>query len=70
MNEVFLLESAAEAFDLMMSGKAGFRAVLTTGQVCKDDAKMMQRSISTKIIAILDCCPIIKKVNWNMNCQS
>jgi len=25
------LESAAEAFDLMMSGKARFRAVLTTG---------------------------------------
>jgi D-arabinose 1-dehydrogenase-like Zn-dependent alcohol dehydrogenase len=31
MNEVFPLESAAEAFDLMMSGKARFRAVLTTG---------------------------------------
>ena len=31
MNEVFLLERAAEAFDLMMSGKARFRAVLTTG---------------------------------------
>jgi D-arabinose 1-dehydrogenase-like Zn-dependent alcohol dehydrogenase len=31
MNQVFPLESAAEAFDLMMSGKARFRAVLTTG---------------------------------------
>jgi D-arabinose 1-dehydrogenase-like Zn-dependent alcohol dehydrogenase len=31
MNEVFPLERAAEAFDLMMSGKARFRAVLTTG---------------------------------------
>jgi D-arabinose 1-dehydrogenase-like Zn-dependent alcohol dehydrogenase len=31
MNEVFPLESAAEAFDLMMNGKARFRAVLTTG---------------------------------------
>ncbi|MFZ0513292.1 MAG: hypothetical protein WAM14_16915, partial [Candidatus Nitrosopolaris sp.] len=29
MNQVFPLESAAEAFDLMMSGKARFRAVLT-----------------------------------------
>ena len=31
MNEVFPLESAAEAFDLMMNGKARFRAVLATG---------------------------------------
>jgi D-arabinose 1-dehydrogenase-like Zn-dependent alcohol dehydrogenase len=31
MNEVFPLERAAEAYDLMMSGKARFRAVLTTG---------------------------------------
>ena len=31
MNQVFPLESAAEAFDLMMSGKARFRVVLTTG---------------------------------------
>src|SRR5829696_184660 len=31
MNEVFPLESAAEAFDLMESGKARFRCVLTTG---------------------------------------
>lgn len=31
MNEVFPLELAGEAFDLMMSGKARFRAVLTTG---------------------------------------
>jgi len=30
MNEIFPLERAAEAFDLMMSGKARFRAVLTT----------------------------------------
>ncbi len=32
MNEVFPLERAAEAYDLMMSGKARFRAVLTMGQ--------------------------------------
>ena len=31
MNEVFPLERASEAYDLMMSGKARFRAVLTTG---------------------------------------
>jgi D-arabinose 1-dehydrogenase-like Zn-dependent alcohol dehydrogenase len=31
MNQVFPLESAADAFDLMMSGEARFRAVLTTG---------------------------------------
>jgi D-arabinose 1-dehydrogenase-like Zn-dependent alcohol dehydrogenase len=31
MNEVFPLERAAEAFDLMMSGKARFRAIITTG---------------------------------------
>ena len=30
MNETFPLERAAEAFDRMMSGKARFRAVLTT----------------------------------------
>ena len=30
MNEVFPLERAAEAYDRMMSGKARFRAVLTT----------------------------------------
>jgi D-arabinose 1-dehydrogenase-like Zn-dependent alcohol dehydrogenase len=32
MNEVFPLDRAAEAYDDMMSGKARFRAVLTTGQ--------------------------------------
>ncbi len=32
MNEVFPLERAAEAYDHMMSGKARFRAVLTTGR--------------------------------------
>ena len=31
MNEVFPLERAAEAYEHMMSGKARFRAVLTTG---------------------------------------
>jgi D-arabinose 1-dehydrogenase-like Zn-dependent alcohol dehydrogenase len=31
MNEVYPLERAAEAFDRMMSGKARFRVVLTTG---------------------------------------
>jgi D-arabinose 1-dehydrogenase-like Zn-dependent alcohol dehydrogenase len=31
MNEVFPLERASEAYDLMMSGKARFRVVLTTG---------------------------------------
>ena len=31
LNEVFPLENAAEAFDLMMRGKARFRAVLITG---------------------------------------
>jgi D-arabinose 1-dehydrogenase-like Zn-dependent alcohol dehydrogenase len=31
MNEVFPLERAPEAYDLMMSGKARFRCVLTTG---------------------------------------
>jgi D-arabinose 1-dehydrogenase-like Zn-dependent alcohol dehydrogenase len=31
MNEIFPLERAAEAYDLMMSGKARFRCVLTTG---------------------------------------
>ena len=31
MNEVFALERAAEAYDHMMSGKAKFRCVLTTG---------------------------------------
>ena len=32
MNEIFPVERASEAYDLMMSGKARFRAVLTTGQ--------------------------------------
>jgi D-arabinose 1-dehydrogenase-like Zn-dependent alcohol dehydrogenase len=32
INEVFSLERAAEAYELMMSGKARFRAVLTTGR--------------------------------------
>jgi D-arabinose 1-dehydrogenase-like Zn-dependent alcohol dehydrogenase len=32
MNEVFPLDRAAEAYDRMISGKARFRAVLTTGQ--------------------------------------
>lgn len=32
MNEVFPLEHAAEAYERMMSGKARFRVVLTTGQ--------------------------------------
>jgi D-arabinose 1-dehydrogenase-like Zn-dependent alcohol dehydrogenase len=31
MNEAFPLDKAAEAFDRMMSGKARFRVVLTTG---------------------------------------
>lgn len=31
MNEIFPIERAAEAYELMMSGKARFRAVLTTG---------------------------------------
>ena len=31
MNEVFPLERTSEAYELMMSGKARFRAVLTTG---------------------------------------
>ncbi|MEO8428702.1 MAG: zinc-binding dehydrogenase, partial [Verrucomicrobiota bacterium] len=31
MNEVFSLEKVAEAYERMMSGKAKFRAVLTTG---------------------------------------
>ena len=31
MNEVFPLERAADAYDRMMSGKARFRVVLTTG---------------------------------------
>jgi D-arabinose 1-dehydrogenase-like Zn-dependent alcohol dehydrogenase len=31
MNEIFPLERAAEAYDRMMSGKARFRVVLTTG---------------------------------------
>jgi D-arabinose 1-dehydrogenase-like Zn-dependent alcohol dehydrogenase len=31
INEVFPLDRASEAYDLMMSGKARFRAVLTTG---------------------------------------
>jgi D-arabinose 1-dehydrogenase-like Zn-dependent alcohol dehydrogenase len=32
MNEVYPLEKAAEAYDRMMSGKARFRVVLTTGK--------------------------------------
>lgn len=32
MNEVYPLEQAAEAYERMMSGKARFRIVLTTGQ--------------------------------------
>jgi D-arabinose 1-dehydrogenase-like Zn-dependent alcohol dehydrogenase len=31
MTEVFPLERAAEAYEQMMSGKARFRVVLTTG---------------------------------------
>jgi D-arabinose 1-dehydrogenase-like Zn-dependent alcohol dehydrogenase len=31
MTEVFPLERAAEAYDRMMSGKARFRVVVTTG---------------------------------------
>jgi D-arabinose 1-dehydrogenase-like Zn-dependent alcohol dehydrogenase len=31
MTEVFPLEQTAEAYEQMMSGKARFRAVLTTG---------------------------------------
>ena len=31
MNELFPLDRAAEAYDRMMSGKARFRMVLTTG---------------------------------------
>jgi D-arabinose 1-dehydrogenase-like Zn-dependent alcohol dehydrogenase len=31
-NEVFPLERVAEAYERMMSGKARFRVVLTTGQ--------------------------------------
>jgi D-arabinose 1-dehydrogenase-like Zn-dependent alcohol dehydrogenase len=31
MNEVFPLERVAEAYDFMLSGKARFRVVLTTG---------------------------------------
>jgi hypothetical protein len=32
MDEIFPLQRAAEACDNMMSGKARFRAVLTTGR--------------------------------------
>jgi D-arabinose 1-dehydrogenase-like Zn-dependent alcohol dehydrogenase len=32
MNEIFPLERASEAYDRMLSGKARFRVVLTTGQ--------------------------------------
>jgi D-arabinose 1-dehydrogenase-like Zn-dependent alcohol dehydrogenase len=31
MNQVFPLEHAPEAYELMMSGKARFKCVLTTG---------------------------------------
>jgi D-arabinose 1-dehydrogenase-like Zn-dependent alcohol dehydrogenase len=33
MNEVYPLERAAEGYERMMSGKARFRVVLTTGGV-------------------------------------
>ena len=33
INEIFPLDSAAEAYEAMMNGKARFRAVLTTGSV-------------------------------------
>jgi D-arabinose 1-dehydrogenase-like Zn-dependent alcohol dehydrogenase len=33
INEIFPLDSAAEAYEVMMNGKARFRAVLTTGSV-------------------------------------
>jgi D-arabinose 1-dehydrogenase-like Zn-dependent alcohol dehydrogenase len=33
INEIFPLDRAAEAYELMMNGKARFRAVLTTGSV-------------------------------------
>jgi D-arabinose 1-dehydrogenase-like Zn-dependent alcohol dehydrogenase len=36
MNEIFPLERAAEAYEHMMSGKARFRAVLTTGYERQD----------------------------------
>jgi D-arabinose 1-dehydrogenase-like Zn-dependent alcohol dehydrogenase len=36
MNEIFPLERAAEAYEHMMSGKARFRAVLTTGHERQD----------------------------------
>jgi D-arabinose 1-dehydrogenase-like Zn-dependent alcohol dehydrogenase len=32
MNEIFPLDRAAEAYDRMISGKARFRVVLTTGR--------------------------------------
>jgi len=32
MNELLPLDRAAEAYDRMMSGKARFRVVLTTGE--------------------------------------
>jgi D-arabinose 1-dehydrogenase-like Zn-dependent alcohol dehydrogenase len=31
MNEIFHIDRAAEAYELMMRGKARFRAVITTG---------------------------------------
>jgi len=31
MNEIFPIERAAEAYEVMMSGRARFRAILTTG---------------------------------------
>jgi D-arabinose 1-dehydrogenase-like Zn-dependent alcohol dehydrogenase len=34
INQVFPLEQAPEAFELVMSGKARFRCVLTTGNWC------------------------------------
>jgi alcohol dehydrogenase/propanol-preferring alcohol dehydrogenase len=32
VNEVYALEKVGEAYDRMLSGKARFRVVLTTGQ--------------------------------------
>jgi D-arabinose 1-dehydrogenase-like Zn-dependent alcohol dehydrogenase len=33
IHEIFPLDRAAEAYELMMNGKARFRAVITTGSV-------------------------------------
>ena len=40
MNEVFPLERAPEAYERMMSGKARFRAVLTTGNWLSQEKQM------------------------------